>query len=283
MRVLVVGASGFIGGYLMQELLDRGHEVTGTARSGRGRPGFVALDITDSVSCREVFRIDDFEAVINLAGSGVSAGSASTEQMDRVNRLGASLFATAALSARSFPWFVTVASSTEVPDGGQPESEYGISKARGTDAVAAAFSEADAAYASALVHNTYGPDQPAGRFVMSVFENLGSGQPMAIHFPQRARDFCFVKDVAENLADMAENPLAERVEREIGTGVGTTLWDAAEMIRSRIGADESLLCTEEPQMEDAHRFRVADPEADGFALCSTSLADGIEIVAEELL
>ena len=243
----------------------------------------MALDITDSDSCCEVLRSDDFEAVINLAGVGVSAGSASAEQMDRVNRVGSSLLAKAALSARSVPWFVNVASSTEVPEGDPPESEYGTSKARGTGAVAAAFAEADVAYASAVVHNTYGPAQPAGRFVMSVFENLGSGQPMAINFPQRVRDFCFANDVAENLADMAENPLAERVEREIGTGVGTTLWDAAEMIRSRIGADESLLRTEEPQMEDAHRFRVADPEADGFALCSTSLADGIEIVAEELL
>ena len=278
-----MGASGFIGGYVMQELLDRGHEVTGTARSGRERPGFVALDITDSESCREALRIEDFEAVINLAGVGVSAGSASTDQMDRVNRLGSSVLAKAALSAPSGPWFVNAASSTEVPKGVRPESEYGASKARGADAVAAEFAEADTAYASAVIHNTYGPDQPAGRFVMSVFEKLGSGQPMAIHFPQRVRDFCFVQDVAERLADIAENPAAERVEREIGTGVGTTLWDAAEMIRSRIGADESLLRTEEPQMEDAHRSRVADPEAAGFALCATSLADGIEIVAEELL
>ena len=267
----------------MQELLDRGHEVTGTARSGRGRPGFVALDITDSASCREVFLVEKFEAVINLAGLGVSAGSASRWAMDSVNRLGSSVLAKAALSAPSGPWFVNAASSTEVPEGVPPESEYGASKARGTNAVAAEFAENDAAYASAVIHNTYGPDQPAGRFVISIFDQLGSGQPMAIHFPQRVRDFCFVKDVAEHLATIAENPAAKPVECEIGTGVGTTLWDAAEMIRTLIGADESLLRTEEPQMEDAHRFRVADSEAAGFALCTSSLADGIEIVAEELL
>ena len=267
----------------MQECIHRGHEVTGTSRSGRSGSGLITLDITDRVSCKEALRFSNFEAVINLAGAGVSAGSASTEQMDRVNRLGSSVLAKAVLTAERVSWFVTVASSMEVPDGYEPESEYGASKALGTDAVATAFREVGAAYASAVVHNAYGPAQPTGRFMMSVFENLGSRQPMAINFPERVRDFCFVKDVAEKLADMAENPAAERVEWEIGTGVGTTLWDAAEMIRSRIGADESLLRTEEPQMEDAHRFRVADPDAAGFALCATSLADGIEIVAEELL
>ena len=40
MKVLVTGSAGFIGGYLVEELLDAGHEVVGVDNSqkyGRGR------------------------------------------------------------------------------------------------------------------------------------------------------------------------------------------------------------------------------------------------------
>ncbi len=37
-KVLVTGSAGFIGGYLVAELLDRGHEVVGVDNFSKYRP-----------------------------------------------------------------------------------------------------------------------------------------------------------------------------------------------------------------------------------------------------
>jgi putative NADH-flavin reductase len=56
-NVLVYGATGMVGGAIVDELLDRGHRVTAASRRGEGpavRPGLtvVAADVTDRASVR---------------------------------------------------------------------------------------------------------------------------------------------------------------------------------------------------------------------------------------
>jgi nucleoside-diphosphate-sugar epimerase len=60
MRVLVVGASGAIGTHLVPQLIDRGHEVTGTYRSPQNAERIralgaeaIALDLLDKASVRQ--------------------------------------------------------------------------------------------------------------------------------------------------------------------------------------------------------------------------------------
>jgi 2-alkyl-3-oxoalkanoate reductase len=83
MRVLVVGASGAIGTRLLPQLVDQGHEVTGTVRSPE-KAGRVAalgaapvpLDVLDPAAVRQVVRDSTPEAIIYqataLAGAGFS-------------------------------------------------------------------------------------------------------------------------------------------------------------------------------------------------------------------
>jgi nucleoside-diphosphate-sugar epimerase len=83
MRVLVVGATGAIGGRLVRQLRERGHEVTGTSRSA-GRAGRlrdlgaepVVLDVLDAAATRRVVAEARPDAVVYqataLAGGGFS-------------------------------------------------------------------------------------------------------------------------------------------------------------------------------------------------------------------
>ena len=78
MRVLVTGATGFLGRHLVAELLTRSHEVTATARSVPKAqtcawyPGvrFVPFSIGDS--CGQFFdAIGEIDTLVHLAWSGL--------------------------------------------------------------------------------------------------------------------------------------------------------------------------------------------------------------------
>jgi GDP-4-dehydro-6-deoxy-D-mannose reductase len=85
MRVLVTGAAGFVGRWLVPRLLAAGHEITGTRLPGEGPPDFlpdahrrqvrwIPLDLRDTRSVRAAIS-DPLDAVIHLAAlaSGAEA------------------------------------------------------------------------------------------------------------------------------------------------------------------------------------------------------------------
>jgi uncharacterized protein len=75
MKILVTGASGFVGSYLIEFLLERSHHLIGLARSqpkeGFSHPnyGFTAADTTLPGSWQEAAA--DADVVINLAGRSI--------------------------------------------------------------------------------------------------------------------------------------------------------------------------------------------------------------------
>jgi uncharacterized protein YbjT (DUF2867 family) len=73
MRILLVGASGFIGRHLLRALQGEGHQLTATSRSGRGAelPGvcWQSLDLASLASHPEHFNWpDSIDVVINATG-----------------------------------------------------------------------------------------------------------------------------------------------------------------------------------------------------------------------
>jgi len=71
MKVAVFGGSGFLGTYLVNELLKRNHEVYSfdlQAPSDDSGVKFSKLDILDRSKISEVFAANNFEMVYNLAG-----------------------------------------------------------------------------------------------------------------------------------------------------------------------------------------------------------------------
>jgi nucleoside-diphosphate-sugar epimerase len=272
-NVLVVGASGFIGSALAQSLRQRGHAVTATS-SGRGP--FVVLDISDLAMCKAALVEGGFDAVVNLAGRGVTAGSASSGEMLRVNSSGAETLATALTQLQVPPPFlVHVASSTEPRIGDSGESAYSESKSRGSAAIRQILGGADLPFSIARVHNTYGAKQPEGRFIMSVMTRLQRHQPVTIVHPKRVRDFCYIDDVALRITDLLEHRMEHREEVDIGTGVGTTLWEAAKIVAAAAGAPDALISPADPPVPDSHPYEVADSESSTFLQCTTSLSSGM--------
>ncbi len=65
MKVLVTGAAGQLGHDVVNALLTRGHEVTGTDRAGNG--GHIPLDITDEKRVMQVMEMVRPDAVVHCA------------------------------------------------------------------------------------------------------------------------------------------------------------------------------------------------------------------------
>lgn len=78
MRVLVTGAGGFVGGYLLPHLLDAGHEVVATSLEPPARPGPVrweTLDLVEAPAVGDLVASSKPEGVIHLAAQASVGGS----------------------------------------------------------------------------------------------------------------------------------------------------------------------------------------------------------------
>jgi UDP-glucose 4-epimerase len=112
MRIAVTGSAGFVGTYVMRELLSHGHEAVGVdirppAQAPADTAEFRQADLTDPASLLRAF--EGCEAIVHLAAVP-DPGIVSPEELFRVNVLGTfnALEATVAVGARRF-----VAASSE--------------------------------------------------------------------------------------------------------------------------------------------------------------------------
>lgn len=276
MSVVVLGASGFLGRHITGALRSSDHDVIAIGRSGSMD---VVLNATDAAQLESVLRSAAPSSVINLLGAGLSDPNADAQVMEVVNaRFPADL---AELLAKVEPHchLIHAASSTEAPAAdGSYESQYSRTKAEGTAALAS-FG-VDLPITILRVHNTFGGDQPAQRFVASAIDSLAAGRKVELRYPARVRDFIHVDDVAAAFVTAVDDPLGERRTYEVGTGIGTSLSSVVRIIASIAGAEDPLITPE--QHEDLHPRTVAST---GSLLrpATIDLRSGLELAVSERL
>lgn len=291
MKVLVTGASGFIGGYVLEELINRGYTPIAFDRHDKGfRPEGSELflgDITDSESITEA--VAHADAFIHLAGVlGTQETIKNPNPAALVNiQGGLNLFKAAA--QYNVPG-VNIAVGNHWMN-----NTYSITKSTMERFAAMFNTESGTNITIVRALNAYGPRQvsaaPYGpskvkkiipAFINSAIRDL----PISIYGNgEQVMDMIYVGDVAQVLVsalDETVNNGAKPHVYEAGSGLDTTVNNIADVVKAITGSTQPHQYVPMRPGEPQHSIVLGDPTTlSGLELRTfKSLADGIEETVE---
>lgn len=247
-RVLVTGASGFLGQHLVRTLIARGAGVTALLRDpdAGGWPRFRNRepDCAGRVTVLRGDLLDEASVVRAAAGAGIvfhlagrGGGGGSLRTFTDANVIGTCNVLTACTAqAVTRLLFVSTAAvygtraqvALDENHPRQGESVYAASKI-GAEALVTAYAEAGAWAATLRPSNIYGPHQTAETVVTSILRQLGTKDEIALRALHPVRDYIYVQDVVDALLAAALRPdLPSGRTLNISSGVGHSVRQLAE-------------------------------------------------------
>jgi nucleoside-diphosphate-sugar epimerase len=235
MRILLTGATGFIGAHVARALIARGVDVHGMTLPGAPRHRLAEVesqlelhegDLTGAAWVREAVLSIAPDAAIHLAwyAEPRSYLGAVPENLASL-RGGINLLEALADggTCRRVVLAGTCLENLSTPD----PTIYATSKAA-QHSLALGFADRGMAAACAHIHYLYGPWEDERRVIPTVTRSLLRGQQVDVTDGTQSRDYLHVADVAEALCRLAESALTGRVD--ICTGKPATLRDVFEEI-----------------------------------------------------
>jgi GDP-4-dehydro-6-deoxy-D-mannose reductase len=271
-RVLVTGASGFVGQWLCAALIARGDSVTGTAVDvdSEGIPpvraelrtsvNWVRVDLRDRDGIASALDAARPDAVFHLAGvTFVPAATADPGQAYDVNVVASVRLVSELATRRSAgtidPVVVVVGSGEQYGrhDSNAPLSEttvqqplsvYGATKAAQEIGALQACRGSGLRVVCTRSFNHTGPGQPPHMLVPALVRRAlalrGSDRPrLSIGNTTPIRDFLHVEDVVEAYLLLAERGIPGEAYN-VSSGVGRTVGELAALVLSRVGIDAEL-------------------------------------------
>jgi dTDP-4-dehydrorhamnose reductase len=236
-RLLVTGASGFLGGAVVAAAPAAGWEVVGTALR---HPGWVALDVRDAAAVDEVVGRAAPDAIIHTAYRQHG------DEAMAVNATGAGHVAAAARSRSHPPARLVHVSSDAIfaGDGDRPLREgdvarpvtvYGATKAAGEVAVQAANPDALMVRTSLLIGGPGHTPSPHEQLAIAV----ARGERELTFFTDEVRSPIQVDDLAAALLELAEQDGGGPLH--IGGADAVSRLELAQLVVAAAGLDASSL------------------------------------------
>lgn len=256
-KVLITGASGFIGANLVRALLARGDEVhiLNRPESSHWRLSQIKeklklhnVQISDEASVLKMVGDVQPEQVFHLAHFGGNAGENDSSLIRKVVIGGTSAIFEACGKVDSVKSIVNAGSSSEygtkksVMEEGmllEPNTPYGCVKAWATLYGQHLAREKNVPIITLRFFSVFGPWESPPRFMPSIILSCLRGMAPKIINPFLVRDFIFVDDVVRACILAADNPHPGEVIN-IGFGRQMTLGETADIILKDTGSKVNI-------------------------------------------
>ena len=244
-RVLITGASGFVGSHCLRELVSRGSDIYAVGRTapGQSQKGVVWLrrDLRDPEQAVDIVakvRPDFLLHCAWIATPGVYASS--PENVDWLQSTAAMAVAFGAHGGRRF---VGIGTSAEYDSSDEPCLEdktpirphtiYGKCKAASWLAIQAAAQQHGFSAAWGRLFLPYGPGDSPHRLIPTVINSILAGKPVNTTGGLQKRDFIYAPDAGALFAALLFSE--ETGEFNVGSGQGSTVREVVEYVAAACG------------------------------------------------
>ena len=253
MKLLVTGATGFIGHYLVKKLIEQGHTILAISRSEAlastneysGKLQYLKSSL--KLENNAIERIKEFEpdVLIHLAWEKIPDFSFETSFENLQNHIA---FFRQLFSIASLKKFLVTGSCWEY------NKKMGICKESDICMSSNYFTWAKNSLRDFLqfeclqkkinfiwprIFYVYGPQQRKGSLIPTVIDNIQNGLVPGLKTPSNSNDFIYVEDVAEALMRFALNTVSSGIYN-IGKGESTPVIDIVSTIEIFLNSKETL-------------------------------------------
>jgi nucleoside-diphosphate-sugar epimerase len=246
-KILLTGATGFIGANFARQALARGHQIGGLVTSSRplppdlqGNPNFTPLRGTlDDAPWLEIaaFAADTCVHSAWITTPGVYLESPENFQflesslrfLKRVREVGARHLIGL---GTCIEYKITNEKLSEITTPIAPETTYARCKnelrvALETDAAANDFQ-----FCWARVFYPYGPGEHPSRLCSAIIQKLSRDEKILLKTPDSTKDYIYIDDLATALVAVTEKRFVGSIN--LGTGTGTTVRQIAQTIAAQL-------------------------------------------------
>lgn len=274
-KVLVTGGAGFMGSWLVDELLKRGHSVVsiddlsgGFSANVNENCKFVKMDLRDTKKVMKIVKDEDVEIIYHLAAYAAEGQSIfSPIQINDINitPMNNLLVATVNNDVKKFVFTSSMAVygdqkppfSEDMPR--IPEDPYGCGKAY-CERMSEIFSEIYGFdYTILRPHNVYGPRQNISdpyRNVLGIWINrIMRGKPPYIYGDgEQTRAFSYIEDVTPAVANAGLYKKSNGQIINVGSKEVVTINEACKLVLETMGSDLKPIYLEERPGEVKHAY-----------------------------
>lgn len=292
MRVLLTGASGFVGAYTLRALLRHGAEVTLLLREGSELWRIAGLAKPEMI-CRADLRGFDrsaarsFQADVVIHSAWAGVGNKLRNDPSQIDEnLGPTIDFFRACAERGCKHFIGIGSQAEYGplnrkitenDPPRPTTLYGATKLATSILLRQLCDQSNIRFAWLRIFSTYGPMEDPGWLIPYLTRSLLRGERPSLTGCEQRWDYLYGADLGEAIAAVARAPEAKGVFN-LGSGQVYTLRRIVETIRDMIDPRLPLGVGEVPYRPDQVMHLEADitrlQEATGWSP-ATSLETGL--------
>ena len=270
MKILLTGATGFIGGAFLRQALSHGHQVAVLVRPERTTPANLPasenlLLVRGTLAEAPWKQIAAFQPEVCVHTAWITTPGVYLESPENERWRDESLkFFQQAREIDVRHW-VSLGTCIEYQQSRQPMSEERTPIAPATTyarcknelrlALAAEAARHGVTFCWSRVFYPYGPGEDPARLCSSIIQKLRRGERLELKTPDSTKDYIFIDDLAAALVTVMEKRFHGAIN--LGTGVGVSVREVAETLGDLLG-QSGLISSANPPAADPLGDIVAD-------------------------